>query len=76
MINFAKASSKTFFNVLLLLGIFFSFNTSVQASHLMGSDITYQCLGNYKYKITLTVYRDCGGIALGSSFSMPIKCKI
>lgn len=32
------------------------------ATHMMGSDISYKCLGNNKYEVTLTVYRDCNGL--------------
>ncbi|HYG16506.1 MAG TPA: hypothetical protein VEC12_12185, partial [Bacteroidia bacterium] len=32
----------------------------------MGSDITYRCLSASKYEITITVYRDCNGIPLGT----------
>ena len=42
----------------------FSF-LNVQASHMMGADISYKCLGNGKYKITAKVYRDCRGIPMG-----------
>jgi gliding motility-associated-like protein len=38
---------------------------SVQASHMMGADVSYKCLGNGKYKITAKVYRDCRGIPMG-----------
>ena len=34
-----------------------------KASHTMGADLTYQCLGGNTYKITLSFYRDCIGIA-------------
>jgi len=43
------------------------FSNPVKASHMMGADMSYQCLGNGKYKITSKVYRDCRGI----SFSNP-----
>lgn len=33
--------------------------TKVDASHLIGGEITYDCLGNDRYRISLTVYRDC-----------------
>lgn len=33
------------------------------ASHLVGADLTYTCLGNGQYEVTLTLYRDCGGIS-------------
>ncbi|NNC95295.1 MAG: hypothetical protein HKN92_06995, partial [Chitinophagales bacterium] len=32
------------------------------ATHAMGGDITYQCLGNNQYLLTLKFYRDCNGI--------------
>ena len=34
------------------------------ASHMMGADMSYKCLGNGKYKIIAKVYRDCRGINL------------
>ncbi|MFT4062646.1 MAG: PKD domain-containing protein [Edaphocola sp.] len=30
-----------------------------QASHMMGGDITYRCLGNNVFEITITLYQDC-----------------
>lgn len=39
----------------------------VSASHIMGSDITYTCLGNNQYQISVTVYRDCSGISMSNS---------
>lgn len=35
----------------------------VEASHALGGEITYQCLGGNEYLIRLVFYRDCGGIA-------------
>ena len=35
----------------------------VQASHSMGADLTYTCLGGNTYQVTITFYRDCIGIA-------------
>ena len=34
-------------------------STNLKASHIVGGDVTYKCLGNNKYEITLNVYRDC-----------------
>jgi gliding motility-associated-like protein len=36
-----------------------------RASHMMGADVSYKCLGNGKYKIIAKVYRDCRGIPMG-----------
>ncbi len=38
----------------------------VQASHSMGSDLTYRCLGGNQYELTLSFYRDCAGIPADS----------
>ncbi|MEX0967020.1 MAG: PKD domain-containing protein [Bacteroidia bacterium] len=32
-----------------------------KASHLMASDIQWQCLGDSTYRITIAIYRDCNG---------------
>ena len=32
---------------------------------MMGADVSYQCLGNGKYKIIAKVYRDCRGVSMG-----------
>lgn len=51
--------------VFFLLGISFS----MQASHLVGGDISYECLGNNQYKIRLNVYRDCQSTGQGGTLS-------
>lgn len=40
---------------------------TVKASHTMGADLTYQCLGGNTYRVTLSFYRDCIGIAAPSA---------
>ncbi|MBK7871705.1 MAG: gliding motility-associated C-terminal domain-containing protein [Saprospiraceae bacterium] len=32
---------------------------AAKATHIVGGEITYRCLGNNQYEITLKVYRDC-----------------
>jgi gliding motility-associated-like protein len=51
--------------ILFLLIWLFSF-LSVQATHMMGADVSYRCLGNGKYKIIAKVYRDCRGVSMGT----------
>lgn len=36
------------------------------ASHMLGSDISWKCLGNDSFAITVTAYRDCNGAQLGN----------
>ncbi|WP_157807516.1 gliding motility-associated C-terminal domain-containing protein [Hymenobacter chitinivorans] len=34
---------------------------AARASHIQGGQLTYEALGNNRYKVSLTVFRDCGG---------------
>ncbi|MCF8237417.1 MAG: PKD domain-containing protein [Saprospiraceae bacterium] len=36
-----------------------SMPASLQATHIVGGEMTYTCLGNNQYEITMRVYRDC-----------------
>ena len=54
--------------ILLLCGT----ANEAHASHLVGADITYECISNGQYVITLTLYRDCGGIAAPTSATINI----
>jgi gliding motility-associated-like protein len=48
--------------LLFLLGMI----SPSRASHMMGADMSYRCLGNGKYKITAKIYRDCRGISFNN----------
>lgn len=43
----------------------------VQAKHIVGGVMSYQCLGNNQYRFTLKVYRDCAGG--GAPFDSPAQ---
>jgi len=43
---------------LLILILIFA-QTKIHASHIVGGEIFYDCLGGTQYKITLKIYRDC-----------------
>lgn len=47
---------------------------TARASHIMGSDITYKCVDKFKYEVTLKIYRDCNGIALGTIQQLKVLC--
>jgi hypothetical protein len=51
--------------LLFLFAFLFSF-MNAQATHMMGGDMSYKCLGNGKYKITAKIYRDCRGVSFNS----------
>ncbi|MCP4441007.1 MAG: T9SS type B sorting domain-containing protein, partial [Aureispira sp.] len=44
---------------LFLFVIIATVSTSLKATHIVGGEMTYECLGNNQYKIYLTVFRDC-----------------
>jgi gliding motility-associated-like protein len=50
----------------LIVTVFFGVN-ELKATHSMGADLTYKCIGNNKYEITLRFYRDCAGVSAPSS---------
>lgn len=43
-----------------------------QASHLAGAELSYTCLGNNRYQVTLKLYQDCNGINLPNSINLGI----
>ena len=40
----------------------------------MGSDMTWQCVGQDSFTVTLTLYRDCNGVNMGGA-NITFKCK-
>lgn len=52
--------------ILLALGANF---TQLQARHIIGGDISYQCLGNGLYQFTMKIYRDCSN-PFGDNFDV------
>lgn len=40
------------------------------ATHAMGADLSYRCLGNNQYEVTLRFYRDCTGVSAPSTISI------
>jgi len=43
------------------------------ASHSMGADLTYECMGGNTYKVRVSFYRDCVGIAAPTSATVNIR---
>lgn len=60
---------KLFFLVFCILGI----QHQTWATHAVGADLTYTCLGGNTYEVTLRFYRDCGGVAAPSNPSISIS---
>ncbi len=48
-----------------------------EATHIVGGEIYYDCLGSNNYKITVKVYRDCGPAnTMGTPFDDPLPITI
>jgi gliding motility-associated-like protein len=50
-----------FKNIIPLLFLATFGSPSLFAAHIIGGEITYECLGNNEYRFTMKVYRDCNG---------------
>ncbi len=48
-------------------------NLEVNASHAVGADLSFLCLGGNQYQLTLNLYRDCAGVSAPSSANMSIS---
>ena len=59
-----KSLVQKYFGFLMFLVFVLVPGTDVEATHIVGGDMTYRCLGGQVYEITLTLRRDC---LLGSS---------
>lgn len=51
-------------NIILLLFFFSSFTS--KATHILGGEITWECLPTGQYRFILMIYRDCTGLSLNS----------
>lgn len=64
---------RSFLLVTLSLFVLSLLSTNVKATHMMGSDISWKCIGADSFIIKLVIYRDCNGINLNSA-SISFHC--
>ena len=63
--------------ILLFAFVFsFVFFQNAHATHLLGADLQYECIGASQYSVTLTLYRDCNGVSPSSSQSLSYSSAI
>ncbi len=61
------------FSWVLLLTFYLPFvSHQAEASHAVGTDISYECLGGNQYRFTLNFYRDCDGAIAPASIPLDI----
>lgn len=46
-----------------LLAFLFVLPNKANATHVMGADITYRCISNLKFEVTVKYYRSCQGVS-------------
>ena len=61
-----------FKKLFLLIGFIAFFSVKTNASHLMGGEITWDCIGGGQYVFTMKLYRDCNGIVAPSAVSLSV----
>ncbi|MFN8352359.1 MAG: gliding motility-associated C-terminal domain-containing protein [Flavobacteriales bacterium] len=61
--SLARAIRAIFSPIALATAALLLWQGEARATHAMGGELTYACLGNNQYKVTLKFYRDCNGVA-------------
>ena len=59
MKQFSNSCLKHVFGGLLMAIMFFAVPQVGSATHIVGGDISYRCLGNNQYEVVLMIRRDC-----------------
>lgn len=59
-------------SILLVLVIILHQQNKSFASHIVGGEMNYECLGNNQYRISLKIYRDCENGNPGAYFDNPV----
>lgn len=57
---------------LILTTILFFLSIPLFASHIVGGETNYKCLGNNQYEVTFILYRDCGAISAPNTLSVTL----
>ena len=55
----AKLQDLNILRFIITISWFFAFVPFAKATHIVGGEMNYACLGNNQYEITLTIFRDC-----------------
>jgi hypothetical protein len=60
--------------LLLLAGLLLLGSRPLRASHAQGGQLTYEALGNNRYRVTCRYFRDCSGIT--AETSLTLNCRV
>ncbi|EJF53070.1 hypothetical protein SapgrDRAFT_1353 [Saprospira grandis DSM 2844] len=57
----------------LVVLLSFAFQQEAKATHVMGADLAWECVGPNQYLFRLNLYRDCNGVNLGTTARITIN---
>lgn len=57
-------------SIIVLTFALFGISQNASATHISGGDISYTCVGQDSFLVTLNLFRDCAGVGLGTSQSV------
>ncbi|MCO6482218.1 MAG: gliding motility-associated C-terminal domain-containing protein [Flavobacteriales bacterium] len=60
----------------LVLAPVLIWHSEARATHAMGGELTYTCLGNNRWEVTLNFYRDCNGIAAPTNCNNGLEFRV
>ena len=63
----ATATVSSLRYIVPVLAALLLWQTDARATHAMGGDITYECLGNNQYRVNMSFFRDCNGVSAPTS---------
>lgn len=61
-------------NFLFILITLYFTKTNIYSTHVIGSELSYECMGSYTYKISVKVYLDCDSGAV--SYDNPLRITV
>ena len=70
-----KMNHKSWLYIISML-FFFSVSGEIKASHIVGGEMTYRCLGGNRYEVRLTLRRDCFNGSPEAEFDDPANIGI
>ena len=57
-----------YFSILIICFVFTIQPNEIKATHIMGGEITWECLPSGMFRFEMKIYRDCNGVALNNFY--------
>src|SRR3954469_2189603 len=68
-----KIYKKSIWLIIFLFVFLVQFPNALFATHVQGGDITFKCLGGNQYQVTMSLYRDCAGVAAPTTLTVNVS---